>query len=859
MKPRNSAAIRRSSTRAALSFRTRLGHESLEARLPLTADLAFSAALADQTVVEGDTFDVSFEFTDSVAVTGGSSIGLNPNDYASLGLFDPDPLVDTSIVFNTDTLTISGYTGFTGTGVLETENAGFSDYQVAVFTFDSFDLEDGQTITATGSHPLVILSQSDITIGGVIDVSADGRIAGVGGGDGGFITGNATTQTVTQAEPSLGGDSAWLGGAGLTQKRTNVGANYSGGGGGFGGAGGNGGNSLTTSFGGFMHGDLAVALQGGGGGGAGARQPSILQTYEGGGGGRILLAHDQSGLYDITNATISKIAGQAGAGSSTVTPSANGLDGAEGVFTEVETQATTTADSYTYSIELLDSGGGLLETLVAPSAVIDVQTVGSVVTGTVEEIGLDSLLGYLADDANLQVRVTVSDSQSSPNAITDTFVLTVSNDNPNSLVVTSTAAIDENGTATLDVSFVDAGVVDEHTVTVNWGDGAIDAYTLSVGDRAGQFTHQYLDDSPSGTAADDYAIIVSVNDDDGGGDSSSSATTVNNLAPVLVSLTTDSPDIGGAQQGETVNLSASFTDAGTLDTHTALIEWGDGTSTAATVDQLAGTLAGSHVYAQGGFYNVTVTLTDDDTGEAASFTQTVIAGVGVHDGVLVGVGTNGNDWFKVFRQWCSSDLVVLYRLDGGGLQWEFVDGPVTGIDLHLGGGNDIGFISHHVNVDAYIDGGDGDDLLIGGSGNDILLGGAGFDLLHGGAGRDLMIGGNDSDMIFGDSGEDILISGTTSHDGSRAALDLIMAEWTSARSYAERVDNLTGDLDLSMDGANDEVYLIAEGANATVFDDESVDWLIGGRGKDLYFGGDEDVTVARFNEVVEEIEAEAPA
>ena len=132
------------------------------------------------------------------------------------------------------------------------------------------------------------------------------------------------------------------------------------------GGGGSGGGILIHAFSVTVEGDLIAN-------GGHASSVNDHSYSGGGGGGRILLAHDQSGLYDITNATISKIAGQAGAGSSTVTPSANGLDGAEGVFTEVETQATTTADSYTYSIELLDSGGGLLELMIDPEDITPYQ------------------------------------------------------------------------------------------------------------------------------------------------------------------------------------------------------------------------------------------------------------------------------------------------------------------------------------------------------------------------------------------------------------------------------------------------------------------------------------------------------
>ncbi|MGI9455054.1 MAG: PKD domain-containing protein, partial [Aeoliella sp.] len=314
-------------------------------------------------------------------------------------------------------------------------------------------------------------------------------------------------------------------------------------------------------------------------------------------------------------------------------------------------------------------------------------------------------------------------------------------------------------------------------------------------------------------------------------------------------------------EGDTVTLTADFTDAGVLDTHTATIDWGDGTSTAGVVDQLLGTVTGDHVYANGGIYEATITLTDDDTGEATEATAAVVAGVGENDGVLQAVGTDGNDFVKVFRNTYSGDYKVLFRLDGGAWTWRTFDGTsVDKIEMLLGDGDDIGFVSRKVHINATIDSGDGDDLLGGGSGDDVLLAGAGYDLLFGGAGRDLMIGGTGSDLIFGDGGSDILISGTTAFDNNSVALDAIMAEWTSERTYQERSDNLRGIVgDTFDDRENGEVFLIAEGPLATVFDDESTDWLIGGRGRDLYFAGDDDVSFARFGEIIEEIEAEDPA
>lgn len=47
----------------------------------------------------------------------------------------------------------------------------------------------------------------------------------------------------------------------------------------------------------------------------------------------------------------------------------------------------------------------------------------------------------------------------------------------------------------------------------------------------------------------------------------------------LKDITADAPITDKADEGETVTIAAVFTDVGTLDTHTASIDWGDGTVT----------------------------------------------------------------------------------------------------------------------------------------------------------------------------------------------------------------------------------------------------------------------------------------
>ena len=82
-----------------------------------------------------------------------------------------------------------------------------------------------------------------------------------------------------------------------------------------------------------------------------------------------------------------------------------------------------------------------------------------------------------------------------------------------------------------------------------------------------------------------------------------------------------------------------------------------------------------------------------------------------------------------------------------------------------------------------------------GSGNNILIGnGASDTLTDNGTGGNILIGaGAGGDTITG-NGNDILISGTTKYDSDTAAhiaaLDAILAEWTSADNYATRISKI---------------------------------------------------------------------
>jgi Ca2+-binding RTX toxin-like protein len=170
-------------------------------------------------------------------------------------------------------------------------------------------------------------------------------------------------------------------------------------------------------------------------------------------------------------------------------------------------------------------------------------------------------------------------------------------------------------------------------------------------------------------------------------------------------------------------------------------------------------------------------------------------------------------------------------------------------------GNNIIQVDGGITLPAWLYAGPGNHLLQGGASNDVLVGGGGNDTLIAGGGRDLLIGGSGVAQLVGNSGGDILIAGTTAFDRNQAALAAIMAEWTSARSYADRVANLSGTGCGPRNNGN--YFLIAGGPSATGFHNGVVD-VLHGSGMDWFFaklsGSVTDILTGRHDsEIVEDL------
>ena len=119
--------------------------------------------------------------------------------------------------------------------------------------------------------------------------------------------------------------------------------------------------------------------------------------------------------------------------------------------------------------------------------------------------------------------------------------------------------------------------------------------------------------TPSWTWSDDDSscIALEVTDNLGFTDTDTTTVTILNVAPTAGAITASMNPVR-VNTGTTV--SADFTDPGRLDTHTAEWDWGDGSRSPGTVNEIggSGTVSGSHTYTASGLYTVGLSVWDDD-------------------------------------------------------------------------------------------------------------------------------------------------------------------------------------------------------------------------------------------------------
>ena len=270
----------------------------------------------------------------------------------------------------------------------------------------------------------------------------------------------------------------------------------------------------------------------------------------------LTVTDDDGGIsQDSVQVTVNNLAPSVNAGSDITSDEGNPVT-FSGSFTDAGT-----SDTHTYSWNFGDGSAPVTDTLSPVHTYTENGTYTSTLTVTDDE-------GDMSQDS---VQIIVNNLAPSVNAGSD---------------ITS----DEGEEVTFSATFSDEGINDTHTYSWDFGDGSAPVTnTLSP-------AHIYVD---NGT----YTATLTVTDDDGGISQDTVQVTVNNLAPVVDAGT----DIS-AGGGEACSFSATFTDAGSLDTHTYSWDFGDGSA------PVTGTLTPTHVYTDSGVYTVTLTVSDNNGG-----------------------------------------------------------------------------------------------------------------------------------------------------------------------------------------------------------------------------------------------------
>jgi 6-phosphogluconolactonase (cycloisomerase 2 family) len=233
-------------------------------------------------------------------------------------------------------------------------------------------------------------------------------------------------------------------------------------------------------------------------------------------------------------------------------------------------------------------------------------------------------LQNLAGNAPYTIHVTVTNSQNA--STSSSLALVVDNAAPAGVAFTvSPATINENGSVTLTGgSFTDPGTLDTHTVVVNWGDNTSSTIQLAAAVTTfGGLTHQYVKSLPGNAP---YTVMAVVTDSGGANGFGTAGVTVDDVVPANVAVQLSSTTLN---EGDSTTLTGSFTDPGTLDTHTVLIDWGDHTSSAVSLAAGVFTFSKAHQYLDnlagqpGGSYQVRVTVEDQNNNVSTPATASV--------------------------------------------------------------------------------------------------------------------------------------------------------------------------------------------------------------------------------------------
>ncbi len=174
-------------------------------------------------------------------------------------------------------------------------------------------------------------------------------------------------------------------------------------------------------------------------------------------------------------------------------------------------------------------------------------------------------------------------------------------------------------------TFTDAdpeGQIGQYSATIAWGDGSTSAGIVASNGQGG-FT---VTGSHTYAAQGQETVTVTINDVGG-----ASASATDQITVADAPITGAGLSIPNQQPAAITGLPlAAFTDSGAPVTASQIvtsIDWGDGTAQSAGTVTVVGnvyTVAGSHTYAAGGAYTITVTLLATDGGSSVTTTTSLV-------------------------------------------------------------------------------------------------------------------------------------------------------------------------------------------------------------------------------------------
>jgi hypothetical protein len=177
-----------------------------------------------------------------------------------------------------------------------------------------------------------------------------------------------------------------------------------------------------------------------------------------------------------------------------------------------------------------------------------------------------------------------------------------------------TSSVTEGSVATLSGTIVSPDPQQKFILEVSWGDSTpVEIFEFAPGQPTDvSVTHPYAENGQ-------YQISLFWHYPNEPGNTATLFTSVVNVAPVVNA----GPDVT-LLPGGTLQRTFTFTDPGP-DTHTATVDYGDGSGIQAVTPDKTGKWSLDHVYLRPGVYHVTVAVIDDDGGVGVdTFTVTVL-------------------------------------------------------------------------------------------------------------------------------------------------------------------------------------------------------------------------------------------